>query len=48
MRKLEFEFGSLLREFPFLDFGHYIDSFEDTYYLKILWFNFYLTKQNGI
>lgn len=41
MRKLEFDFGGI---FPLIDFGHYVDKFEDTYYLKILFFNFYLSK----
>lgn len=43
MRKLEFELGDIT---PLIACGHYIDKFEDTYYLKILFFNFYLTHYN--
>lgn len=38
MRKFEFELGGIT---PLITCGHYVDKFEDTYYLKILFFNFY-------
>lgn len=38
MRKFEFELGGIT---PLITYGHYVDKFEDTYYLKILFFNFY-------
>lgn len=38
MRRFEFEFGGIM---PLITWGHYIGSTEDTYYLKILFFNFY-------
>lgn len=43
-KHLEFEFGGIV---PPFSCGHYSDSFEDTYYLKILFFNFYWTDYNN-
>lgn len=42
MRKIEFEISNDI--FPLITWGHYKDMFEDVYYLKVLFFNFYLTK----
>jgi hypothetical protein len=39
-RKLEFELGGIT---PLITWGHYVGQLEDTYYFKILFFNFYWT-----
>ena len=42
--KFEIEVSKLDNRFPYFSCGHYKDKFEDTFYLKMLWFNFYWSK----
>lgn len=40
-REFEIGVGHLVR--PYIALGHYINAFEDAYYIKILWVTIYWT-----